>query len=326
MANSQYPSWMTAKYLNRIARDLQTNCELNFAAPIDTDSLFESLEVFYTKKNIPSDANYILNQAKGLLADEASIIAHRLSTYNQINLYELADPNAEDIFPLVYELMDRRMLNTYVAAGNSNFKNEYATQKINFLTSYSGQRLNFGSMITDLDSGSFNKNTKVFKTNSQSDDSPTNLFVLLNSTLGNMINPERALNNISRSMESGDLFMLSQAIYSPGSEDTLVSDYRNNLANLSIYREMASVFDPGSRILTNWDDQKIQGINISVKVEKDMELAGAELKEGQQITLLRSTRFNDAGLKKMLINASFRIISIAYDDDMNFGLYFVQKR
>jgi hypothetical protein len=213
----------------------------------------------------------------------------------------------------------------YVPVTQNRHLNDSVINKLKlFMMSLGLSNFKTDSIIANLDLQTFTTRP-VNKGKSSRNLEVSNLFLLTNSTLGNFINPERVLTNIYRSMENGDSLVIVQGLYRPGSEDQLVDDYRNLMPSLKPFIDVGHSINADAEIYTSWEDKDFTGVKMVFRMDEETEFAGVTLKEKQKITLFRSTRFKEWELKKLFIRIGFKIISIAYDEYMDNGLFFLRK-
>jgi hypothetical protein len=277
--------------------------------------------------------NEILHYERTLMFDEASFIKQRIEENDVINVFDLVETSGTSSLPFVYELLaDQKMLGTYVAGTLNNSANRTAIQNLqNFVLqarlmdpnegTFKGETLSRNFIFEDAADIVADINTK----NSAS--KACNLFLLLNSALGNAPDPEVMIKNIYKSMFNGDYLVVLQGIYVAGKESLLVSDYHNIYSNpdsVPVSRSIARIFDPEGNFNVNWNNDW-NGVEISITNRTPQNVFGVDLEENQEITLLRSMRFEDGYLKQTFEKIGFRIVSVSYDTGMHNGMYFLKK-
>ncbi|GAB4143588.1 MAG: hypothetical protein OHK0017_01130 [Patescibacteria group bacterium] len=319
-------SWINKKIQDMISYDLEKYSEIPFTITDLAPNVAEVFDDFSSRKLLPSNGNYIIYKEKSLFSREVDHILNRIGTTTPVNVYDLIDTNGEEVIPLIWSLADLNLLNSYVPVTQNPVINTNATDKLTLFCAANGIKdFRHESISANLDLSSFNKQTSIYTSFVEDKTEVTNLFILTNSTLGNFIHPERVLSNIYRSMDAGDYLVILQGIFRPGTEDILTTDYRNISPTLTTYMDIARNIEPEAEVKTTWDDKNINGVRMYFKLKRDLTYAGVDLKSDQEVTLFRSARFNELTLRKHLLEIGFRIMNIAYDDDMDNALFVLAK-
>jgi hypothetical protein len=161
------------------------------------------------------------------------------------------------------------------------------------------------------------------------DKQTANLFFLGDSVLGNHINPTRVLQNIHKSMDSGDFLLISQAIYKPGSEGFWVGSFINFLTlekHFGVEKEFSQNLSPDYPTDTIWEEKNgFRGIKLRVEIQEPIKFGQVKLEEKQQVDIFRTTMFTEAELKKIAFDLEFKVLQIVYGDSMDNALLFLQK-
>lgn len=289
-----------------------------------------ALTKFHNERSIN---NQILHYERTLMFDEAAFIKQRIEENDVINVFDLAETSGTSSLPFVYELLaDQNILGTYVAGTLNSAANRMAVQNLqNFVLQARLMDPNKETFKAETLSRNFNfedASDIVADINTNNSSAKfCNLFLLLNSCLGNSPDPKAMLRNIYKSMFNGDYLVVLQGIQVAGKESLLVSDYHNlyeNPEGVSVSRDIARIFDPSGKLNVNWNSDW-NGVQISVTNRQPNTVFGVDLEENQEITLLRSMRFEDSYLKQTFEKIGFRVVSVTYDPGMNNGMYFLKK-
>jgi uncharacterized SAM-dependent methyltransferase len=277
--------------------------------------------------------NQILHGEKSLMFDEAIFVKQRIAENDKINIIDLGETSGTSALPFIYELLiDDSILGTYIPATVNKDVNRIA---INNLRNYFLHSRIFDPNKTEFKTSSINRNFNLenakdlmLDVNSEyAGQRFCNLFLLLNSALGNSEDPENMMRNIIQTMTDQDYLVVIQGIYSRSSETALIQDYTkwmSDPAGWYVMRDIASIFTDKPEFKVRWNEQK-NGIQVFVETNKPSQALGVDIEEGKEVTLLRSARFTDEQLKQMFERVGFRIMNISYDDTMDNAMYFLKK-
>ena len=283
---------------------------------------------FITTKMLPSDINSIVYKEKGLLSREVSFIRQRLDRVSKINLFDVAETSGDSSLPFIYELIENDLLYKYVPVTPNKDVNDLAIEKVkDFVTQAMLGKINYDSILADTETVDFK--TQVINMSKEMEVNDfLNLFVLSGSRLGNSHKPERMLHNIYASMDEGDYLAIVQGLYRQGIEDLIVSDYQNIVdqeGSLMMQKIIAEELNPGGEHKVFWEDSANPGIRFGTNVQNSSSDIAKDLAQGQYINLFRSNRFKEVKLRDMILKAGFSFVDIAYDKNMDHGLFFLEK-
>ena len=287
-----------------------------------SDKIVESFGDFSEKRIVPSDSNsYIFNE-KGLLSREISPLKTRLDRFTKINVFEISEVIADTCLPLIFDLAQSRKLGYYVPVSGQSKLNELARDRILSLNEQCNFKIE--SQIITVEPELFSFKAQVNDVVRHQKTNFANLFVLAGSRLGNSISPQKYLKNIFDSMTEGDYFAVIQAIYNPGNEMGIVDDYEEIMtgqSNSGLDDVLDEAVFPSKNMYFEWDEEKVTGVRVYSKADKDGEIFGAQIKEGQEITRFRSSRFPEMVLRKMFKEIGFKIIDISFDEHENYAMF-----
>ena len=289
----------------------------------------ESAKNFILSKSFPSYNNQILHKEQTLLSREVGFIRQRLDLVSKVNIFDVAETTGNSSLPFIFELLEHDLMGKYIPITPNKAVNETAINTLKKLV----KEVLLPDFETDVISADAEVNS--FKSlvldsvdKSMSSNDYINLFLLTGSRLGNSDNPRRMLQNIYDSMCEGDCLAILQGLYRSGSQDDIISDYNSIVQNdnvLMLQKSLGHAINPGAEFEVFWDDGEIPGLVFGIKSSSQNNILEAELKDGEMITLFRSSRFRELMLREIIIEAGFHIIDIAYDRNMDHGLFFVEK-
>ncbi len=323
------PSKIIKQSLYSFYDDLELPDWIHYYHPNGSVSLAE----IHERKLIPSSQNTLFYKENALLLDQAEYLIQRLEQYDKVNIFEIFEVSGISSLPFTVSLMETGQLNKYIPVTATNMHNQFAINKFKDSTALlpNASKISYDSVKLNIEIADFNSIvvdvTKTERANSNL--KTANMFLLMNSYLGNSLYPNRILKNIYDSMLTGDYLVISQGIYADNMEDMLINDYRNILSKDGVMvseKELAKNFTNNPNLEVMWDDSgENAGVRIGVRVEKDMDFFGINVIEGSLVKLFRSQRFLESNLKKMIHKAGFRLINVTYGDDMDSGLFFAIK-
>jgi hypothetical protein len=303
---------------------------VSYYSPMALDSL--NFELDYAA--LASDFNQVIHSKHNLFSNHSSFIFKYLERLDKVNVFDLMETKGLNTAPLMLDLIENNQLGYYVPVTSNPLLNDFAINNVQDLLAGLGlARIQTASIQADIHIKSFQ--TEVLKiTKAGQKDFRKNLFLLLNSSLGNSIEPERMLKNISDSMNSGDYLLVVQNIYRSGQENTIANDYKNLLygskdsfsAGKETILNINPELDVENDISVKWvETDEFRGVKFLFKIFKETDFLGLELKANQEITMFRSQSFKEERLKNMFRKAGFRILEISYDDLENTAMFFMQK-
>jgi hypothetical protein len=282
----------------------------------------------YQKRIFPGGHNQILYKEKGLLCREVPFIRQRLEYFSKVNIFDVAETMGDSSLPMIFELLESENMGKYVPVTPSSSANQVAINVLKRFVANSGLKdLNTDSIVADIEIADFKE--ELNQVIDRHDKDQINLFTLMNSRLGNSLDPERMLKNLYKSMNEGDYLAILQGLYRSGTENLLVADYKNlydNWETPNIDPGLMDMLAPSFRIQTYWDEtEKFKGIKSKVFIDKPTTINQLEIQAEQSIIMFRSQRFVEDNLRKIITNSGFSLVDIAYDKDMDNGLFFLQK-
>jgi len=133
-----------------------------------------------------------------------------------------------------------------------------------------------------------------------------NLVMILGNTLGNYKDPSKILNNVMQLASKSDLILIGLANYQPDIKDSLLISY-------SLKEELKLVCSTAKRIGIRLSDpsvswnEKNQEVEIKAKTKQTLRIhhnnKDTIIESGSEILLLRSRRFTDELIKKVISNS-----------------------
>jgi uncharacterized SAM-dependent methyltransferase len=259
-----------------------------------------------------------------LLQQEIDLIYQRIDGYDHFNIFDLGVTNGISTLPFVLELLQEDRLKGYIPVTGNISMNEHAINNLRAFTLMSMlPGFETSHIVKEPETTSFREDILAV----EGDRSTTaNLFLLMNSGLGNYINPSATLKNIYDSMGNGDHLAVIQGVYKSGSEDLLVADYLNIFDYMRDTKGIALMLNPDAQFNVFWDDQIDQkGIKIDFNIDEPVEFGQTSFETGDNITILRSRRFTSYELEEMFKSVGFRVVTISYDNTANSALFLVAK-
>jgi hypothetical protein len=289
----------------------------------------QSAKNFILSKSFPSYTNQILHKEQTLLSREVSFIRQRLDLVSKVNIFDVSETSGNSSLPFIFELLEYDMMGKYTPVTPNQEVNQIAIDTL--------KRLVKEVLLPDFETESILADAEISSFKSLVMDTVDktipindyiNLFLLTGSRLGNSHEPQKMLQNIYDSMNEGDCLAILQGLYRSGSEDTIVSDYSSIISNddvLMSQKLVGQLINPEAKFEVFWDDQDVPGVIFGVRSSSAENLFEANLKENQTITLMRSSRFREMMLRDIILKSGFNIIDIAYDKNMDHGLFFLEK-
>jgi hypothetical protein len=269
---------------------------------------------------------FLLAQKSSLISREAGYIANRLKRYQKINFINLHQYGLKDSLDLITPLLEQGRLAKYIMAGLLDTINQ---EWISIAKTHaSNYNINLEAHSIQANFDMHNYLSKIRSLIDVNEDH-TNLFFLGESALGNYLNPARMLKNICDSMNCGDYLAISQDVYKPNSESFWIGNYINFLTpkdNFTVSKKFANDLSQDCPIDVVWEEKNgFRGVKFRIEIQEPVRFAGVNLKEKQQVDILRCTRFTERELKKMALSLDFRIIQIIYGDSMDTALLILEK-
>lgn len=302
--------------------------------------IVEDFSNVYSHKILPGDKNQILHTELSLLDKAAQLAVLKLKLFDHINIFDLASTTGDGCLPLILDLLIEEKTVNYTPVTSNIKLNRFAISKIKemvLLEKLSG--FSSDSVETELEVSDCQKEILKIK-NKFDPQQSSNLFLLLDSRLGNSINPGVFLRNISNSMTSGDFLILVQSIFSPGRESYHLTDFQNLLNCPSTFeptKEFAKLFmHPEERsidnILVQWyegdkeTDFKTPRVICKVKNRRKSLFHELEIEADKEITIFRSTRFYRSYLESLILTSGLNIVEIGLDESYDNAFFFLKKK
>jgi len=325
--------------LNLASSDLVKHKEVSNSISYYSPTISQALSIEDEIHSLPSDLNTVLYETKEVLTLRAPYIYKYLEKFDKVNFFDLVQTTGMISLPLTLQFLKGKNMGFYAPVTINNL---LAQKGINVLAEISSlndyQKIKAKRINADIEVHSFKNYTNQLLKEQQEELassrkklSTANIFVLLNSMLGNFLNPERVLVNVYNSMNTGDYFLIVQSLYQDNIENKIVDSYKNTFSDtFDIIKKLASRMisnaDPNRDMIIKWDDSKDGGaLKIQVKIDEPVKLSGVELNSGEIITLYRDTCFEDFRLKAMLKNVGFKTIEASYSSEENAVLILCQK-
>lgn len=284
----------------------------------------------------------MLRQERELMNSEIGFINKRLENFDRINLFHLWESTGRDALPFILEFLEDERMGIYTSVLSTSLQNRYAINRLkSFVIEARIPPFLTESVVVNLQFNTFEwgvkeikeKSKQMIQTHKETKGeklSLANVYLLLNSSLGNSLNPKQLLKNIYESMDSGDYLVVIQGIYQSGSENSLVSDYTNwiNQDNLFlIHKDITSYFTEDPRIHVEWDKRgEFNGVKGYIDAERPSTLFGIDVAEKQRLTVFRSARPTLEELEHMFhIDIGFHSIGINFDSTHDNALFILRK-
>jgi hypothetical protein len=284
-------------------------------------------ENMYLKEGSDSQEKVpFLLKTRKLVSEEAKYVAGRFAGFKNVNLINLGVDGFNDSLDLITPLLEQGKLAKYVMASQSSMINSQWVNTAQLLASNYNVELQGDTLEANFDMQSY---PLAFSSLVPKDKQTANLFFLGDSVLGNHINPTRVLQNIHKSMASGDFLLISQAIYKPGSEGFWMGSFINFLTlekHFGVEKEFSQNLSPDYPTDTIWEEKNgFRGIKLRVEIQEPIKFGQVKLEEKQQVDIFRTTMFTEAELKKIAFDLEFKVLQIVYGDSMDNALLFLQK-
>jgi uncharacterized SAM-dependent methyltransferase len=287
----------------------------------------------YLKKMVPSDNNNIIHQELDLLDSGVESVKIRLNSYDNVNIFDLASTTGDSTLPLIFELLEQEKNVKYIPITANKLLNDFAQKNVlEFSQQPQKNKLETADIRCELEF--HDCRSEVLDILKDVDNyTNANLFLLLDSRLGNSLSPFNFLTNIHKSMGQGDYLVLIQSIFRSGTEDMLVADFNNLASQTDSFRptkDFSKMFsqDPSSTSMI-WVEGKskleVGSIQCKVKVDSDKTVFGVDFSAGDDVGIFRSSRFERYNLEKMIRSTGFKIMEISFDSNDDNALFFLKK-
>lgn len=328
MSGTQH-SWLTPTLATHATQSIVDNGTIpdfiTYYSPFAASSLRNIQEV----EIIPENSMTLYKQ-KGLQTREAEMIRRRLYRFNNINLIDLAETTGDSPLPFILETLESEQLDKYMVVTANPAINEMAANRLKGFVMNSGRMPKFEArqFVCEIELNPFDH---LIAEALKDDDynSTANLYLLMNSRLGNSSNPEKFLTNIYRSMQSGDYIAIAQALYKSGTEDDIAKDYMNLVSRPDCFmglKSLGAILDPEGEIETYWSEtEEFTGVRIGININRVGVFNGLDLAQNDSISLMQTARFKPESLLQLVQRVGFNIIEISMDEDEENAIFFLVK-
>lgn len=320
---------------------LYTHKELPDWVSFHNPKVVSSLSFEFDYIALASDYNQIIHSQSNLLLDKAPFIYKHLIQYDKVNIYDLMETKGLNATALMLDFVENHKMGYYIPVTSNQLLNNFAIRNVNSLLVGLGlSEVETDSIQADMHLVNFKAGVLSITRKQQQElaeekaNYTNNLFILLNSSLGNAINPTKMLYNIYNSMNIGDHFLIVQSIYKHGQEDVLALDYQSLISSshesFGAGKEMVLNINPDldteNEIISRWvETDDFKGVKYFFKTFKEVDFAGVNLPANQEIAMFRLESFPEEKLKRMIRSVGFKILEISYDEDENNALILMKK-
>jgi hypothetical protein len=287
----------------------------------------DSQDEFYSHMKTP-DFSGTLFSSTDLMLREVGLLAGRLKDNLKVNIIDLFDTNGYTALPLIYEILSHKyedtrelgFLNLYIPATASTAMNQSAGENLKqFSLRINRRGFKYRPILADITSRTIN--SEIAHIQASQPIATYNLFLLLFSGLGNIYDPARTLQNVYKSMNKEDYFLLAQNIKSNVSVQKLINDYTRFIPLMRDTVNLASIISPRP-IECDYDGL---GIRFFVRADGPLTIGQIPVHSEEEIVVCRSRRFDRFELEKNIINTGFKIEQIVIDREQTHAMYLLRK-
>ncbi|MFA5246801.1 MAG: L-histidine N(alpha)-methyltransferase [Candidatus Micrarchaeia archaeon] len=158
----------------------------------------------------------------------------------------------------------------------------------------------------------------------------SNLFLFFGNTLGNFSDTNRVLSNFRDSMCSDDFFLIGTELANLSHVNLIVERYSKSDAIreilLNLPRRMG-ITDSDAEYCVRWNEKE-QQVEIRLKFKCDAQAKiGSEkvlLRKYEEILLVRSKKYNENSITKLLLDVGFRNELLTTNEDRSYILTLIQ--
>ena len=158
----------------------------------------------------------------------------------------------------------------------------------------------------------------------------SNLFLFFGNTLGNFSDTNRVLSNFRDSMCSDDFFLIGTELANLSHVNLIVERYTKSDAIREILLNLPKkmgINDADAEYSVSWNEKE-QQVEIRLKFKRDAQAKiGSEkipLKKYEEILLVRSKKYNENSITKLLLDVGFRNELLTTNEDRSYILTLIQ--
>lgn len=315
----QSPAWLTQDLTQKTAHYIQKYGEIPKSIKMYADN-WKTDNDCHIYQMWPEKATQLLYKAKEAMIDFSNLAPKIFEHYEKVNVLDLYHTNGYSALPLVITLLEHNRLGKYIPVTATQGMAENAINSIyqTIMLSQSAPMRNLfkhSYIKSDIETQEFKDyvKTAIEDESGTTSQRQLNVYLLGENSLGNALNPEFFLKTIYNSMKTDEKLLLTQAIYRPGVEDTLINDYYKLLPYMTKTLEVAYALSPQHSCNIVFDEQ-INGIGVDIVNQKPSQFGNITLFENQTIRIFRSMRFKIENLHTMFTRVGFKVNHIMFDD------------
>lgn len=274
------------------------------------------------------DQVYMSRSGNGMSGIEMRLLLAHLYSFisvfsnsRGVNLIDLGCGNGLPVIPIVQELKKHQLSVTYTGVDISaemldlaekNIKKDFSALKVNKLK----RDFEKESLTNDL--------LDIKQTNNYS-----NLLINLGNTLGNYVNASAVLTNFLESMTTDDYLLVGNGLSNEYNPQRILAAYNSELIHEFAVGPAKSLglYDQNDdfRFIWNPDKTRVEG-RIRLSQERTITLAEQHLYLGadEEILVVRSDKFTETSLTKLLSDVGFRTEMLTTTKDRSHILTMVQ--
>jgi uncharacterized SAM-dependent methyltransferase len=268
------------------------------------------------------------NNKKGIHHMEQELLQKRLSAFldsfktKKINIVDLGCGNGTPILPILKKISeDNKLKIRYVAM-------DISQELINLAEKEVKKRhptIEIIKKIVDFEAGNFADFIYDLNKNEYS-----SFFIFFGNTLGNFSNPGRILSNFRDSMGINDYLLIGTELENLSKVNLIVERYKNEEPVKKFVTNIPKnigLNDLNSNYLVSWNERKQQveiKLNLTKNVDLKIENEKILLEKYEQILLVRSAKYNEQTITKLLSESGFRNELMTTDKNRSYILTLVQ--
>ncbi len=256
------------------------------------------------------DKSYDRRIKKGGMAyTEHELLVHHIDSFvnvfagiKGVNLIDLGCGNGKPAIPIIKRFLDRKINVFYVAVDISSEMIELASK--NLLEVFSS--LPIQKIVIDFEKESLASELLDIK----QDTHHPSFLINLGNTLGNYTNTSTVLTNFLESMTLEDYLLIGNGLANDYNPQKILTYYdKQSEINVTLPAKLLGVYGSSDEFKWVWNNLKNRvEARIRLGTDRTITLANQkiDLQKGEEILVMRSHKYSEASLTKLLSDVGFR--------------------
>lgn len=256
------------------------------------------------------DETYNLRAKEGGMANiEFELLTHHIYSFvnvfqnpRGVNLIDLGCGNGKPAIPIIEDFQKQGTKVTYVAVDISSTMIELAIENV----SKQFKNIAVEKLVIDFEKESLTDELLKIK---QTNNFPS-FLINLGNTLGNYTNTSTVLTNFLESMTLDDYLLIGNGLANDYNTQKILASYDDYLKDGVVHTaKLLKIYEPKDGFSWVWNSPKCRvEARIKLKSSKNIELANqnVHLESGEEILVMRSSKYSEASLTKLLSDVGFR--------------------